>query len=71
MKEFCYQKSYSIIKTIYDFCMFFSFRTKPNIESIEKEDVVAEVTEKTACKYCELCDLDDYMMDDIDLEQNK
>ena len=66
MKEFCYQKSYSIIKTIYDFCMFFSFRTKPNIESIEKEEIT---TEKLNCKYCELCDLDDYMME-VDLEQN-
>lgn len=66
MKEFCYQKSYSIIKTIYDFCIFLSFRTKPNIESIEKDEIT---TEKLNCKYCELCDLDDYMME-VDLEQN-
>jgi hypothetical protein len=46
--------------------MLFSFRTKPNIESIEKEEVT---TGKLNCKYCELCDLDDYMME-VDLEQN-
>lgn len=66
MKQFCYDKCYSLIKTMYDFCVFFSFRTKP---VLEKEGANA-VTEKTSCKYCELCDLDDYLME-IDLEHNK
>jgi len=66
MSQFCYEKCYTIIQKIYKFFMLLSFRTKPNIESIEKEEVT---TGKLNCKYCELCDLDDYMME-VDLEQN-
>jgi hypothetical protein len=46
--------------------MLFSFRTKPNIESIEKEEVTKG---KLNCKYCELCDLDDFRSE-TDLESN-
>ena len=63
MSQF-YDKCCIIVKNIYIFFMLISFRTKPNEESIEKEKIS---TEKLDCKYCKLCDLDDYIME-VDLE---
>jgi hypothetical protein len=46
--------------------MLVSFRTKPNIESIEKEEITID---KLNCTYCKLCDLDDFRSE-TDLESN-
>jgi len=61
MSKFCYDKCNNIIQKVYIFFMFFSFRTKPNIEKEENTG------DKSNCKYCELCDLDDYRME-VELE---
>lgn len=66
MSKFCYDKCYNIIQKVYNFFMLVSFRTKPNIESIEKEEITID---KLNCTYCKLCDLDDFRSE-TDLESN-
>lgn len=66
MKEFCYEKCYNVSKLIYDFFIFLSFRTKPQLEKNDETDTTTKIL---PCKYCELCDLDDYLME-VDLEKN-
>jgi hypothetical protein len=67
MQNYCYEKCYNISKLIYNFFIFLSFRTKPQLE--KNDDADTDTTKKMPCKYCELCDLDDYLME-VDLEQN-
>jgi hypothetical protein len=64
MSQF-YDKCCNIVKNIYNFFMFFSFRTNPELQK-EEQNCNAD---KSNTKYCELCDLDDFRSE-TDLESN-
>ena len=67
MSQF-YDKCYVIIKNIYNYFMFFSFRTKPELQK-DKNISNTHKLDKSNSEYCELCDLDDFMSE-TDLESN-
>jgi hypothetical protein len=67
MSQF-YDKCCNIVKNIYEFFMFFSFRTKPELQK-DKNISNTHKLDKSNSEYCELCDLDDFMLE-IDLESN-
>ena len=63
-----YDKCCTILKTIYNFFIFFSFRKKPELQK-DKNISNTHKLDKSNSEYCELCDLDDFMSE-TDLEQN-
>lgn len=50
-----YDKCCAIAKTVYNCLMFFSFRTKP-----ELQNHASNSRDKSNTKYCEMYDLDDF-----------
>lgn len=68
MSQF-YDKCCTIVKNIYNFFMFFSLRTKPELDETQT-DKNSSNRDKLNTKYCELCDLDDFRSE-ADLESNQ
>lgn len=59
MKKFCCEKCYNFGKIIYDICIFFSFRTKPLLETADNNNLFLN----KPVNYCKMCDLDDFTME--------
>ena len=53
----CYEFCFGIAKCIYNFFIFLSCRTPPLIE----EETKHHECYKNGVKYCEMCDLDDFV----------
>jgi len=62
MSQF-YDKCCIIVKNIYNYFMFFSLRTKPELHGTQTDKNISNThkLDKSNSEYCELCDLDDFM----------
>ena len=58
----CYEICLNISKNIYNFFIYISFRTLPQLESTENNTTTEFCKNKN--NYCKMCDLDDFVIEE-------